>query len=68
MNLDLDGDKEFFLFDLDGLARIVDVAFNEGRIAELQSDPNYSLDSGKIKKQQLFELLINIAKNTGKKL
>ena len=40
--------NELFSFDLEGLSRIVDVAYVEGKISELTADESYADDAEKV--------------------
>jgi hypothetical protein len=53
--------EELFTFNLDALARIVDVAFLEGQIHEMEKDPEYAEDYEKIQRRQSIESLIENA-------
>lgn len=64
----MEGYGDLYLFDLEGLARIIDIAVNEGRIEELTLDPEYSYDPNKVKRHQIYQMLIRIAKNHEKVL
>ena len=52
---------EVFTFDLETIAKIVDVAYNEGRIAELTLDEEYVNDSEKIERYTVFNRQIEHA-------
>lgn len=56
-----DDGGETFTFDLEAISRIVDVAYTEGRISELTSDPKYAENPEKVNRLGAYQTQIQNA-------
>lgn len=55
------GSMETYTFTLEGLMRIVDAAFAEGKLSELESDPNYVDNPDKVNLDAMYRQQIENA-------